>query len=125
LNVLFCVYCINIVTCSESRRDTSMETVRIDRCIGSNNSSIVILTGVSTFTTKGQARMSMFRGWCQYSRLRPCLGSILPNSSVMFCVFCGLKVHNVRIFIKKKIFMYTVGSVCRVKRFTTGWQTFC
>jgi hypothetical protein len=32
------------VTCLESRRDSSMETLRIDRCIRSNNSSIVILT---------------------------------------------------------------------------------
>jgi hypothetical protein len=28
-----------------------------------------------------------------------------------------------RIFIKK-CFLFTVGSVCRVKRFTTGWKTF-
>jgi hypothetical protein len=30
-----------------------METLRIDRCLGSNNSSIVTLTEVSTVTTKG------------------------------------------------------------------------
>jgi hypothetical protein len=41
------------VTCLESRRDTSMGMLRIDCCIGSNNSYIVILTGVSTVTTKG------------------------------------------------------------------------
>jgi hypothetical protein len=29
-----------------------------------------------------------------------------------------------RILIKK-YFLFTVGSVCRVKRFTTEWQTFC
>jgi hypothetical protein len=27
------------------------------------------------------------------------------------------------IFVKK-CFLFTVGSVCRVKRFRTGWQTF-
>jgi hypothetical protein len=41
------------VTCLESRRDASIETLRIDRCIGSNNSSIVTLTEVSTVLTKG------------------------------------------------------------------------
>jgi hypothetical protein len=41
------------VMCLESRRDTSMETPRIDRCIGRNNSYIVILTGVSTVITDG------------------------------------------------------------------------
>jgi hypothetical protein len=33
--------------------------------------------------------------------------------------FCGQKTSLQRIFIKK-CFVYTVGSVCRVKRFTTG-----
>jgi hypothetical protein len=37
--------------------------------------------------------------------------------------FCGQKDSMQRIFIKK-CFLFTVGSVCRVKRFTTGWQMF-
>jgi hypothetical protein len=37
--------------------------------------------------------------------------------------FCGQKVSMQRMPIKK-CFLFTVGSVCRVKRFTTGWQTF-
>jgi hypothetical protein len=41
------------VTCLESRRDASMETLRVDCCIGSNSSSIVTLTEVSTVITKG------------------------------------------------------------------------
>jgi hypothetical protein len=36
----------------------------IDRCIASNNSSIVILTGVSMVTTKG----SLSRNGCRYMR---------------------------------------------------------
>jgi hypothetical protein len=41
----------------------------------------------------------------------------------LLCVFCGQKDSMQRIFIKK-CFLFTVGRVCRVKRFTTGWQTF-
>jgi hypothetical protein len=37
--------------------------------------------------------------------------------------FCGQKDSMQRIFIKK-CFLFTVGSVFHVKRFTTGWQTF-
>jgi hypothetical protein len=61
-----CIYCINIVTFLESRRDTSMETLWIDRCIGSNNSSFVILTGVSTVTTRGplhRVAEAIKKGW--------------------------------------------------------------
>jgi hypothetical protein len=36
--------------------------------------------------------------------------------------FCGQKDSVQRIFIKK-CFLFTVGSVCHVKRFTAGWQT--
>jgi hypothetical protein len=38
-------------------------------------------------------------------------------------LFCGQKDSVQRMFIKK-CFLFTVGSVCRVKRFTTGRQTF-
>jgi hypothetical protein len=37
--------------------------------------------------------------------------------------FCGQKDSMQRIFIKI-YFLFTVGSVCRLRRFTTGWQTF-
>jgi hypothetical protein len=37
--------------------------------------------------------------------------------------FCVQKDSMQRIFIKN-CFLFTVGSVCRVKRFTAGWQTF-
>jgi hypothetical protein len=37
--------------------------------------------------------------------------------------FCGQKDSMLRIFIRK-CFLFTVGSVCHVKRFTTWWQTF-
>jgi hypothetical protein len=43
-------------------------------------------------------------------------------------VFCygflcakGLSAKDIR----KKCFLFIVGSVCQIKRFTTGWQTFC
>jgi hypothetical protein len=39
-------------------------------------------------------------------------------SSVLLCVFCGQKDSVQKIFINK-CFPFTVGSVCRVKRFTT------
>jgi hypothetical protein len=46
---------------------------------------------------------------------------ILPKSSVVLCVFfCGQKDSMQRIFIKK-CFMFTVKSVCRIKRF----EKFC
>jgi hypothetical protein len=48
------------------------------------------------------------------------LRSILPKSSVLLCVFCGQKDSMPKIFINK----CTVGSVCLIKRFTAGWQTF-
>jgi hypothetical protein len=44
-------------------------------------------------------------------------------SSVLLCVYCWEKGSLLRIFMKKR-FLFMVGSVCRVKRFTTGWQTF-
>jgi hypothetical protein len=37
--------------------------------------------------------------------------------------FSGQKDPMKRIVIKK-CFLFTVGSVCRLKRFKTGWQTF-
>jgi hypothetical protein len=37
--------------------------------------------------------------------------------------FCGQKDSMQRIFIQK-YFLFTMGSVCRVKRFTTEWQRF-
>jgi hypothetical protein len=37
----------------------------------------------------------------------------------MLCVFCVQKDSLQMIFVKK-LFLFTVGSVCRVKRFTTG-----
>jgi hypothetical protein len=46
------------------------------------------------------------------------LEDILPKSSVMLCLFSGQKDSIQRIFINK-CFLFTVGSVCRVKRFTT------
>jgi hypothetical protein len=38
-----------------------------------------------------------------------------------FILFCGQKVSVQKIFIKK-CFLFTFGSVCRVKRFTTGQE---
>jgi hypothetical protein len=44
---------------------------------------------------------------------------MLTKCSVLFYIFCGQKDSVQRIFIKK-CFLFTVGSVCRVKWFTTG-----
>jgi hypothetical protein len=44
---------------------------------------------------------------------------ILPKSSVLLCFFLWTKDSMKRIFLKK-CFLFTVGSVCRVKRFTAG-----
>jgi hypothetical protein len=37
----------------------------------------------------------------------------------MLCVFCGKK-DSMQMIFRKIFFLFTVGSVCRVKRFTTG-----
>jgi hypothetical protein len=44
---------------------------------------------------------------------------VLPKSRVLLYFFCGQKDPMQRIFIKN-CFLFTVDSVCRVKRFTTG-----
>jgi hypothetical protein len=43
--------------------------------------------------------------------------------ATLCCAFCGRKDSVQRIFIKKCL-LFTVGSVCHVKRFITGWQMF-
>jgi hypothetical protein len=47
--------------------------------------------------------------------------STLPKSNVLLCVFCAQKDPKQRIFINK-CFLFTVESVCRVKRFTIVWR---
>jgi hypothetical protein len=56
----------------------------------------------------------MSSGWFQTSKWRPCL-SVLPKGSVLLCVFVVKRTQ-----CKWKCFLFTVGSVCRVKRFTAG-----
>jgi hypothetical protein len=56
-------------------------------------------------------------------RMTTVIEGILPKSSVLFGVFCGKNDSMQRIFINK-FFLFTVESVCRVKRFISGWQTF-
>jgi hypothetical protein len=46
------------------------------------------------------------------------LEGVIPKSSVLLCVFLGKNDPMQRIFIKK-YFLFTVGSVCHVKQFTT------
>jgi hypothetical protein len=43
--------------------------------------------------------------------------------SVCAFFFCEQKDSMPKVIIKKYV-LFTVRSVCRVKRFTTGWQTF-
>jgi hypothetical protein len=40
------------------------------------------------------------------------------REAFLLCVFCGQKVSMQSIFIKKYV-LFTMGSVCNVKRFTT------
>jgi hypothetical protein len=47
------------------------------------------------------------------------LRGVLTKSSVLLCVFRGQRDSVQRIFINK-YFLYTAGSICGVKRFTTG-----
>jgi hypothetical protein len=49
----------------------------------------------------------------------------LSKSSVLLCVFflCGQKDSKQRIY-KKKCFLFSVGSVCRVRRFSLGGKCF-
>jgi hypothetical protein len=51
------------------------------------------------------------------------LEGILQKRSVLLCVFYGRKDSMLRIFIKK-CFLFTVGSVCRVKRFSISDKIF-
>jgi hypothetical protein len=51
------------------------------------------------------------------------LEGVLPKSSFLLCILCGQKDSMQTIFIKK-CFLFTVGSVCHVKQFTSGWQMF-
>jgi hypothetical protein len=37
--------------------------------------------------------------------------------------FCGQK-NSMQKIVRKKRIVFTAGSVCRVKRFTAGWQRF-
>jgi hypothetical protein len=67
--------------------------------------------------------MSVFRGWFQYSKWRPCLRGLLLKDRFLLSVFCGQNDSMQRIFIIK-CFLFTVGSVCRVKQFTTGFEIF-
>jgi hypothetical protein len=47
------------------------------------------------------------------------LRNILPKSNVLLCVLLLAKGLNAK-DIYKEIFLFTVGGVCRVERFTTG-----
>jgi hypothetical protein len=68
--------------------------------------------------------MRMFQRLLSVVEVAPCLRSVLPKSSVLLCAFLvGKRTQCKRIFIKK-CFLFTLGSVCRVKRFISGWQTF-
>jgi hypothetical protein len=51
------------------------------------------------------------------------LECVLLKSSVLFCVFVG-KRSEYKIILIKKYLLFTVGSVCRVKRFTTGSRNY-
>jgi hypothetical protein len=51
------------------------------------------------------------------------LEGVLPKSSVLLGVFSGQKDSMRRIFIKK-CFLFTVGSVCRVKKFSLCGKSF-
>jgi hypothetical protein len=50
------------------------------------------------------------------------LECILPEISVLLCVFCGQKDSMQRILIKK-YFLFTVGSICCVKGSQLGRET--
>jgi hypothetical protein len=45
--------------------------------------------------------------------------SVIPKNSVLLCVYLWAKELNAK-DIRKKYFLFTVGSVCSVKQFTTG-----
>jgi hypothetical protein len=52
-----------------------------------------------------------------------CLWSILPTNSVLLCVLLWVKGRNAK-DINKEMFLFTVGSVCSVKRFHLGGKCF-
>jgi hypothetical protein len=53
------------------------------------------------------------------AKWRPYLRSFFRRAAFYSTFFCGQKDSIQKTFIKK-CFLFTVGSVCRVKRFTTG-----
>jgi hypothetical protein len=67
--------------------------------------------------------MNRFRGWFQKSNGDRAWGVYYRGAEFCFEFFVGKKNPMQRIFIKK-YFLFAVGSVCLVKRFTTGCQTF-
>jgi hypothetical protein len=53
-----------------------------------------------------------------------CVWGVYYRGAAFCCFFCGQKDSVQRISIKK-CFLFTVGNVCRLKRFITGWQMLC
>jgi hypothetical protein len=52
------------------------------------------------------------------------LEKCITEALLSVVLFCGQK-DSIQKDIHKEIFLlFTVGSVCREKRFTAGWQTF-
>jgi hypothetical protein len=56
-------------------------------------------------------------------KMRPCLRSILPKSSVLLCVSLGRRTQC-KGYSLKKYFLFTVASVCRVKKFHNCLKKF-
>jgi hypothetical protein len=50
-------------------------------------------------------------------------GVYYRRAAFYYVFYCGRRDSVKRIFIKK-YFLFTVGSVCRVKKYTSGWYTF-
>jgi hypothetical protein len=61
----------------------------------------------------------MFRGWFQQSKWRPCL-----RRAAFCCAFWGGQEDAVQRIFTKNCFLFTVGSVCRVKWFGLSGKHF-
>jgi hypothetical protein len=73
---------------------------------------------VSLGSSTVQLRKRMFRDAFS-TKWRPCLRSIIPKSRALLSFSCAQKDSWQRIFTNK-YFLFTLGSVCRVKRFHFG-----
>jgi hypothetical protein len=87
-------------------------------CVSLGSSTVPLHDSLGTRHARAcsEAGFSSQNGSCAW-------GMYYRRRAFCYAFFCGQNDSMKRIFIKK-CFLFTVGSVCRVKRFTSRWQMF-